>query len=119
MFQTKVVDKIKTNILCSVTFFRKWRRLGDNLEKHDRAREATDGSIIRRMRIGCWTTKATHIHSQDVTYCFSTATVVMRTRLSVTLTHIACLVRQTVAYLRGTAVPLQAWSGPEGSRKLR
>jgi hypothetical protein len=26
---------------------------------------------------------------------------------------------QTTAYSKGKAVPLQAWSGPEGSRKLR
>jgi len=33
MFQTKVVEKIKTHILCSVTFFRKSCRLWDNVEK--------------------------------------------------------------------------------------
>jgi hypothetical protein len=33
MFQTKVVGKIKTHILCSVTFFRKSCRLWDNGEK--------------------------------------------------------------------------------------
>ena len=33
MFQTKVVEKIKTHILCPVTFFRKSCRLWDNLEK--------------------------------------------------------------------------------------
>jgi hypothetical protein len=33
MFQTKVVEKIKTNIICSITLFRKSCRLGDNVEK--------------------------------------------------------------------------------------
>jgi len=33
MFQTKGVEKIKTHILCSVTFFRKSCRLWDNVEK--------------------------------------------------------------------------------------
>jgi hypothetical protein len=42
MFQTKVVDKIKTHILCSVTSFRKSYRLWDNVEKYGTARQATD-----------------------------------------------------------------------------
>jgi len=33
MFQTKVVEKIKTHILCSVTFFRKSCRLWDKCGK--------------------------------------------------------------------------------------
>jgi len=53
MFQTKVVEKIKTHILCSVTFPRKWRRLCDNMEKYCTARQATDGNILRRMCIAC------------------------------------------------------------------
>ena len=41
MFRTKVVEKIKTHILCSVTFFRKSYRLWDNVEKYCRAGQAT------------------------------------------------------------------------------
>jgi len=37
---------------------------------------------IWRMRLACWTTKATNTHSS---YSFSTATIVERTRLTVTL----------------------------------
>jgi len=33
MFRTNVVQKIKTHILCSVTFFRKSCRLWDNVGK--------------------------------------------------------------------------------------
>jgi len=33
MFQTKFVQNIKTHVLCSITFFRKSCRLGDNVEK--------------------------------------------------------------------------------------
>jgi hypothetical protein len=33
MFQTKVVEEIKTHILCSGKFFRKSCRLWDNVEK--------------------------------------------------------------------------------------
>jgi hypothetical protein len=60
----KVVEKTKTNILCSITFFRKSCRLSDNVEKYCRARQATDDSIIRRMRFACWITKATDTHSE-------------------------------------------------------
>jgi len=43
MFQTKVVQKIKTHILGSVTsFFRKSCRLWDNVEKFWRVGQATD-----------------------------------------------------------------------------
>ena len=36
------------------------------MEKYGRAREATDGSIIRRMRIACCITKAQDTHSEYV-----------------------------------------------------
>jgi hypothetical protein len=59
MFQTKVVEKIKTHILCSVTFFQKSCLLWDNVEKLVRVGQATDYSVLRRMRYACWVTKAT------------------------------------------------------------
>jgi len=46
MFQTKVVYKIKTHILCSVTFFsRKSCRLWDNVEKYGGAGQPTDDNM--------------------------------------------------------------------------
>ena len=45
MFQTEVVEKIKTHILCSVTFFSKIYRLWDNVEKYCRAGQATDDNM--------------------------------------------------------------------------
>jgi hypothetical protein len=66
MFQTKVVEKIKTHILCSLTFCRKLCRLWDNVEKYSTARQATDDNITRRMRFACWITKVTDIHSKYV-----------------------------------------------------
>ena len=65
MFQTKVVEKIKTHILCSVTFCRKSCRLWDNVEKYDRARQVADDNIMGRMRIACWITKAA-THTQNM-----------------------------------------------------
>ena len=45
MFRIKVVDKIKTHILYSVTFSRKPFALWDNVEKYCRAGEATDDNM--------------------------------------------------------------------------
>jgi hypothetical protein len=45
MLQTKVVEKIKTHILCSITFFRKSCCLGDNMKKYGRAGQATDDNM--------------------------------------------------------------------------
>jgi hypothetical protein len=42
MFQTEVVEKIKTLIFFSITFFPKTRRVGENVIKYYRAGEATD-----------------------------------------------------------------------------
>jgi len=62
MFQTKVVDKIKTHILCSVTFFFRIRcPLCDGVEN---TVEPDRPQIIRRTRVACWITKATDTHSE-------------------------------------------------------
>ena len=45
--------EIKTHISCSVAFFRNLYRLGDNVGKCGGAGEATDGNIVRRVRIAC------------------------------------------------------------------
>ena len=45
MFQTKVVQKIKTHILCSVTFFRKSCGLWNNVEKCCTSGQVTDGNM--------------------------------------------------------------------------
>jgi hypothetical protein len=43
----KVVEKIKTHILCSVTsFFFKWCHSRDNVEKYGTARQITDWNIV-------------------------------------------------------------------------
>jgi hypothetical protein len=69
-------------------FFRKSYPLWD-AEKYGTARQATD--IIRRMRIECWITRTTHIHSEyAILIAFSTATMVTRTHHDVTL-YVYCV----------------------------
>ena len=65
MFQTKVVEKIKTHILYSIPLFSPLKscRLWDNVEKCCRAGQATDDNIIRRVGFA----KATNTHSDYVT----------------------------------------------------
>jgi len=53
------------------------------VEKYGIARQAADNNIIRRMRFACKIPKATDVHSEFVIF-FHTATIIMRTRLSVT-----------------------------------
>jgi hypothetical protein len=55
------------------------------VEKYGTAGQAADDNIMRRMRFACWIIKAANTHSGiSNTYCFSTAKMVSRTRLSVT-----------------------------------
>jgi hypothetical protein len=51
MFQIKVVEKIKTHILCSVTIVRKSCCLWDNVEKYGGAREAADDNMAHALCI--------------------------------------------------------------------
>jgi len=66
MFQTKVVQKIKTHILWSATFFRKSRRLWDNVEIYGRAGQATDGNMALAH---CVVDKHTHTHTHTHRIC--------------------------------------------------
>jgi hypothetical protein len=88
MFQTKVVEKTKTHILCSITFFRKSCRLWDNVEKCGTARQATDDNITRRMRFACWITKATDTHSEYVILIVFPRQHWLRERASILRSHI-------------------------------
>ena len=90
LFRRKIVQNIKTHILCSIIFFfsiivpfvRKCVKIF-------RAGQATDDNVIRRTRIACWITMATDTHSEFFLHC----NMVARTRLTVRYTSIACLVQ--------------------------
>ena len=53
------------------------------MEKYGRPRQATDDNVIQRMSFERWITKATETHRTLNTYCFSTALVVIRTRINI------------------------------------
>jgi hypothetical protein len=55
----EVVEKIKTHILCSITFLRKSCCLWDNVEKCGGARGATNDVTLWHIPVACWISKAT------------------------------------------------------------
>jgi hypothetical protein len=66
VFQTKLVEKIKTEIFSSIIFFRKSCHLWDNTEKCSRARQ-TRHVIIWHMQFECLVNKARiQIHIRNV-----------------------------------------------------
>ena len=70
MFQTSVVQEIKTHVLWSITFFFYENRVVYVLiwKKEGRARPVTDDhrGLIQRMRIACLITKALNTDSEYV-----------------------------------------------------
>jgi hypothetical protein len=84
MFQTKVVQKIKTHILCSTFLFRKLCRYLDNVEKYCRPGQAIDDNMAHAPYM---MDNQGYKHTLRIcnTYWFSTATTVAPTRLNVTL----------------------------------
>jgi len=62
MFRTKVVEKIKTHISCSITFFGSlavYEIMWKNVVERGRPQ-----MTIWRMRIACWIPKATNTSSE-------------------------------------------------------
>ena len=66
VFQTKIVLKMKTHVLCPLPFSRKPCRLCINVDKYGRIRHAISDKITRRMRPACWVTKATDTHTRNI-----------------------------------------------------
>jgi len=66
-----VVEKIKTHIVCPVTFFPKILSCMQECEKKKKfgkARQSTNDNIIRRMCFACWIAKATETQSEYVIF---------------------------------------------------
>jgi hypothetical protein len=91
MFQTKVVVKIKTRILFSVTFF-------DNREFYEKmwqeiVEQGRPQMTIWRMRIACWIPKATNTHSVCVMLvAFALQQWLHERALVLRCTYIGCVV---------------------------
>jgi hypothetical protein len=61
------------------------------VKKYCRARQATYGIIIRRMRIGCWITKATNGHSEYVILVAFPRQKLFRERAPMLHIYVLCL----------------------------
>ena len=68
MFYTNIIEKIKTHILCSITFFQKLHRLRDNSEIYGGERGAINDVTIWRVRFACWISKATRNYADAHAY---------------------------------------------------
>jgi hypothetical protein len=87
MFQTKVVEKIKTLILYSVTFFE--NRAVYELMWKNSVDPKRSQMTIWRVRILRWVPQAINTHLCN-TYCFSTATLGALISLMLRYTYNVC-----------------------------
>ena len=100
MFQIKVVEKTKTHILCSITFFWISYRLWDNVEKCCRSGQATDDIITWRMRYGCWTTKVTDTHSEYIILLAFWRQECLRERAAMSRLYLHCHVPYQILFCK-------------------
>jgi len=92
MFQTHVVEKIQTHILCSVSFFfLPENRAFREMWKTAVGRGRPQMTIWRMLIASCWILRL-RMYTLRLcnTHCFSTATVFARTRLNVA-SYVRCL----------------------------
>ena len=105
MFRTKVVEKIETHILCSITFFSPSNHAIHGVMQNfvERVRQQMP---IWRTRIAYWISNATNTHSKYVIlHRFYTATVVVRANAP----ECVCIVRYlSCSLLQPSERPLEA-----------
>jgi len=107
MFQIKVAEKIKTHILCSMTFFPKNRVVYEIIwKKCSRSGQATGDSIVRRMRSACGLPKATNTHLEYAIliafllqqWLYESASMLLCTYISCHVLYLFPLVRVLIAW---------------------
>jgi hypothetical protein len=86
MFYIKAVEKFKTHLLCSVTFFRKSYRLRDNVKNMVGLERP---QTIRRLRVACWISKVTRVqeHSAPIHLHACSHPRALSLSLSLSLSH--------------------------------
>jgi hypothetical protein len=95
IFQTNVVEKIKTRILCSKTFFLVENRAIYEItwKKYNTAEQATEDDITRRMHFACWIITATDTYSQfTILTLFPLQQWLYERDTTLRYTYIGCLV---------------------------
>ena len=113
MFQTKVVEKIKTHILCSVTLFRKSCRLWVNVEKY--GSRTGHRWQYSKANAFCMLDDSGYRHTIRIcnTYFFPTTTTIARTRHNVTLyVHwLSCYLCLKEEFCKEAEVVWELWVG--------
>ena len=89
MFRVNVVEKNKTHVLCSKTFFFENHAVYEIMWKNT-LKSGRPQITIWRMSNTCWIPKTANTLWIYTTYCFSTTTTVARMRLNYTL-YLECL----------------------------
>jgi hypothetical protein len=109
MFQTNV-EKIKTHILCSITFFPENRAVYEMMWKNN-VEPGRPQMTIWRMCIACRLPKATITQSEYVIFiAFPLPAVVTRKRLSVTLyVNVFVVLNKSATYSR-EALPIHGYA---------
>jgi hypothetical protein len=93
----KLVEKIKTHISCSITFYENGALCEAMWKKQGTARQATDHNIIWRMRFACWITEATDTHSSFLIHVAFPQPKWLRERATMLrYTYRACFVRSAI-----------------------
>ena len=90
MFQTVVVEKIKTHIWCSITFFFFENHAVYEINEKYFAEQGRPKISIWRMLIACWIPKVTNTHSEYV--------ILIAFPLQQRLNHRALLLRHSALY---------------------
>ena len=110
IFQIKVVEKIKTHILCSITFFP--RKPSRFIMRKNVIEEGRPQMTKRRMRIACWIPKATNTRTGCVILNAFPLQQWLNERASILhLKYTACLVKFTVPKNVFTTVQCSRVSG--------
>ena len=97
IFEKRVLQKIKTHILCSITPPLPENRAVCEIMWKNTVQRCRPQMTIERMRIACWLTKATYTHSEYVILLTFTWQQWLHERLSVT--YIACLLEILSEYM--------------------
>jgi len=92
MFQTKVVEKIKTHILFSITFYFRKKRTVYEIMCKNIVEPSRPQMTVQRMCIACWVPKATNTHSEHVILiAFLQQQLLPKSAPMLRYTYIACL----------------------------
>ena len=93
MSQTKLVEnKIKSHVLCSITFFFENSAVYQICEKCGRAVKVTDDNITRRMRVASSINKATDTLRSVIFIAFPRQKLSIECSSVLSHMHITCLV---------------------------